>query len=67
MRVLIQDVKSKKYFSEHTWVNDAREAANFVSHRLAYTFARQAGIGEFDIMLYSPVGGYLFRVDHGKN
>jgi len=67
MRVLIQDAQSKKYFSERAWVKDAREGVNFVSHRLAYRAARQTGVSEFSIVLYSPIGGYLFSVDQGKN
>ena len=67
MRVLIQDVQSKKYFNEREWVKDAREGANFVSHRLAYSVARHSGVAEFNIVLYSPIGGYLFSVDHGRN
>jgi hypothetical protein len=67
MRVLIQDGRSKKYFNERDWVEDVREGANFVSHRLAYTIARQTSVAEFNIVLYSPVGKYSFNIDHGKN
>jgi hypothetical protein len=67
MRVLIQDVRSKKFFAEREWVSEAREATNFVSHRLAYNRARQTSVPEFNIILFSIVGEYLFRVDHGKN
>ena len=67
MRVLIQDARSKEYFCEREWVKDARKAANFVSHRLAYDVARHTSVAEFNIVLFSPVAGYLFNVDHGRN
>jgi len=68
MKVLIQDDRSKKYFTAAgEWVDEAREAVDFESHRNAWAAAREARIGEFNIMLYSAIGRYLFRVDHGTS
>jgi hypothetical protein len=68
MKVLIQDRQSKKFFAAvGGWVQDAREASDFESYRHAYDAAREAAVTEFNIMLFSSVGGYLFGVDQGKN
>ena len=68
MKVLIQDGRSKKYLTAvGGWVNDAREGENFVSHRHAYEVARHTATDEFNIVLYSALGGYAFPVDQGRN
>jgi hypothetical protein len=68
MRVLIQDERSKKYFTPcGDWAKDAQEAEDFESHRRAYTVARASDIAEFNIILYSPLAGLLCSVDQGKN
>ncbi len=68
MKVLIQDGQSKKYFTTTgEWVKEPRQGDDFESHRKAFAIARQSKIAEFNIMLYSAIGRYLFRVDHGTN
>jgi hypothetical protein len=68
MKVLIQDRQSKKFFAAvGEWVHDAREACDFESYRHAYDAAREAAVSEFNIMLFSTLGGYLFSIDQGKN
>ena len=68
MRVLIQDERSKKYFTPAgSWANDARQAEDFESHRRAYAVARASNVAELNIILYSPLAGVLCSVDHGRN
>jgi hypothetical protein len=67
MKVLIQDSQSKRYLTASgEWVKDAHQGEDFESHRRAFVVAQQARIAEFNIMLYSAIGRYLFRVDHGQ-
>jgi len=68
VKVLIQDSQSKRYLTASgEWVKDAHQGDDFESHRRAFAIAQQAKIAEFNIMLYSAIGHYLFRVDHGTS
>jgi hypothetical protein len=68
MRVLIQDGRNKKYFAAGgQWVKEVERGEDFESHSKAVASARKSKVAEFNIMLYSGIGRYLFCVDHGKN
>jgi hypothetical protein len=67
MKVLIQDKQNKKFFAANDgWVSDAQGGFDFESHRRAYAVAQQTTVGEFNIVLYSAVGRYAFKIDHGR-
>ncbi len=67
MKVLIQDKQNKKFFAANEgWVNDAQAGFDFESHRQAYAVALQTGASEFNIVLYSAVGRYALKIDHGR-
>jgi hypothetical protein len=67
MKVLIQDGQNKKFFNaDRGWVNDAQQGDDFESHRRAYDMAQQTSVGEFNIVLYSPIARYAFSIDQGK-
>lgn len=55
MKVIIQDAKTKRYFSANgRWVASETDAKDFRSLMRAYHFAKQFTSGRFEVMLYCP-------------
>jgi hypothetical protein len=59
MKVIIQDLRTKAYFSaDGRWVTDKSDATDFLTLLRAYHFARINTSGRFEVLLYCPEDDY---------
>jgi hypothetical protein len=67
MKVIIQDAKTKRFFSDDgRWVADEEDAKDFISLMRAYHFAKQFTSGRFEVLLYCPDDNYRKSMIEGE-
>ncbi len=67
MKVIIQDAKTKRYFSANgRWVIAENDARDFTSLIQAYNFARRFTSRRFAVVLFSPDDNYRASIIEGE-